>query len=302
MIRIGTRKSKLALWQANQVKSQLEALGASAILVPVESEGDQNLTDPIYKMGIQGIFTKTLDAALLNKKIDLAVHSLKDVPTVLAEGIEISAVLSRGPTKDVIVYHPQYANNSQKKIIGTGSLRRKSQWLRKFPDFKFENLRGNVQKRLEKLEHSSWTGAIFAQAGVERLGILGFGFKPLDWMIPAPAQGAIGIASLGSNTSIHPYLKQINSADTALCTETERSFLNTLEGGCTAPIGASAKIEGTKLILKAGLFSLDGKQAKVIEEETPIADAKGFGIQAAKNILNQGGALLMEEIKSQMTK
>ena len=95
MIRIGTRKSKLALWQANQVKSQLEALGASAILVPVESEGDQNLTDPIYKMGIQGIFTKTLDAALLNKKIDLAVHSLKDVPTVLAEGIEISAVLSR---------------------------------------------------------------------------------------------------------------------------------------------------------------------------------------------------------------
>ena len=302
MIRIGTRKSKLALWQANQVKSQLEALGASAILVPVESEGDQNLTDPIYKMGIQGIFTKTLDAALLNKKIDLAVHSLKDVPTVLAEGIEISAVLSRGPTKDVIVYHPQYANNSQKKIIGTGSLRRKAQWLRKFPDFKFENLRGNVQKRLEKLEHSSWTGAIFAQAGVERLGILGFGFKPLDWMIPAPAQGAIGIASLGSNTSIHPYLKQINSADTALCTETERSFLNTLEGGCTAPIGASAKIEGTKLILKAGLFSLDGKQAKVIQEETPIADAKGFGIQAAKNILNQGGALLMEEIKSQMTK
>jgi len=121
-------------------------------------------------------------------------------------------------------------------------------------------------------------------------------------MIPAPAQGAIGIASLGSNTSIHPYLKQINSADTALCTETERSFLNTLEGGCTAPIGASAKIEGTKLIFKAGLFSLEGKQAKVIEEEIPIADAKGFGIQAAKKILNQGGALLMEEIKSQMSK
>ena len=302
MIRIGTRKSALALWQANQVKSQLEALGASAILQPVESEGDQNLTDPLYKMGIQGVFTKTLDAALLNKKIDLAVHSLKDVPTVLAEGIEISAVLSRGSTHDVIAYHPRYADNSQKKIIGTGSLRRKAQWLRRYPDFKVENLRGNVQKRLEKLEHSSWTGAIFAQAGVERLGILGFGFKPLDWMIPAPAQGAIGIASLSSNSSIHPYLKQINSADTALCTETERSFLNTLEGGCTAPIGASAKIEGTKLIFKAGLFSLDGKQAKVIEEEIPIADAEGFGIQAAKKILNQGGASLMKEIKSQMTK
>ena len=220
----------------------------------------------------------------------------------MAEGIEISAVLSRGSSQDVIAYHPQYAVNSQKKIIGTGSLRRKAQWLRKYPDFKVENLRGNVQRRLEKLAHSSWTGAIFAQAGVERLGILGFGFKPLDWMIPAPAQGAIGIASLGSNTSILPYLKQINSADTALCTETERSFLNTLEGGCTAPIGASAKIEGTKLIFKAGLFSLEGKQAKVIEEEIPITDAKGFGIQAAKKILNQGGALLMEEIKSQMSK
>jgi hydroxymethylbilane synthase len=302
MIRIGTRKSALALWQANQVKSRLEALGASAVLVPVESEGDQNLTDPLYKMGIQGIFTKTLDAALLNKKIDIAVHSLKDVPTILAEGIEISAVLSRGSSQDVIAYHPQYAVNSQKKIIGTGSLRRKAQWLRKYPDFKVENLRGNVQKRLEKLVHSSWTGAIFAQAGVERLGLLGFDFKPLTWMIPAPAQGAIGIASLDSNTSIQPYLKQINSTDTALCTEIERTFLNTLEGGCTAPIGANAKIEGTKLIFNAGLFSLDGKQAKVIEEEIPIDDAKGFGIQAANKILNQGGASLLEKIKSQMTK
>jgi hydroxymethylbilane synthase len=302
MIRIGTRKSALALWQANQVKSQLEALGASAVLVPVESEGDQNLTDPLYKMGIQGIFTKTLDVALLNKKIDIAVHSLKDVPTVMAEGIEISAVLSRGSSQDVIAYHPKYAVNSQKKIIGTGSLRRKAQWLRKYPDFKVENLRGNVQKRLEKLEHSSWTGAIFAQAGVERLGLLGFDFKPLTWMIPAPAQGAIGITSLGSDTSIHPFLKKINSTDTALCTEIERTFLNTLEGGCTAPIGAYAKIEGTKLFFSAGLFSLDGKQAKVIEKVIPIDDAKGFGIQAANKILNQGGASLLEKIKSQMTK
>ena len=104
--------------------------------------------------------------------------------------------------------------------------------------------------------HSSWTGAIFAQAGVERLGLLGFDFKPLTWMIPAPAQGAIGIASLDSNTSIQPYLKQINSTDTALCTEIERTFLNTLEGGCTAPIGANAKIEGTKLIFNQDFFPL----------------------------------------------
>ena len=121
-------------------------------------------------------------------------------------------------------------------------------------------------------------------------------------MIPAPAQGAIVITSLGSNTSIHPFLKKINSTDIALCTEIERTFLNTLEGGCTAPIGAYAKIEGTKLFFSAGLFSLDGKQAKVIEKVIPIDDAKGFGIQAANKILNQGGASLLEKIKSQMTK
>ena len=301
MIRIGTRNSALALWQAQQVKNQLHALGVSAELIPVESEGDQNLRDPLYKMGIQGIFTKTLDAALLDQRIDIAVHSLKDVPTVLAEGIEIKAVLARGACADVLVYPPEH-NTPPKKIIGTGSLRRKAQWLRKYPDYTVENLRGNVQKRLEKLAQSEWTGAIFAQAGIERLELSDLHYNKLDWMIPAPAQGAIGIASLSSNSAVLPFLDRLNSSETALCTEIERSFLNTLEGGCTAPIGAIAKIKESKLFFQGGLFSLDGSQAKQIEEVVSLQDAKGLGIQSAKKILDQGGASLMDEIKSQLSK
>lgn len=297
MIRIGTRKSDLALWQANQVKGQLDGLGVASILVSVESEGDQNLTDPLYKMGIQGIFTKALDTALLDQKIDIAVHSLKDVPTVLATGIKISAVLPRGANQDVIVYH---SKKDQDKIIGTGSLRRKAQWLRKYPNFKIENLRGNLQKRLEKLDRSTWTGAIIAQAGIERLGLSNLVYEPLNWMISAPAQGIVGVASLETNTEIQPYLKKINCQKTEFCMTIERAFLNTLEGGCTAPIGAFSKIKKNQLIFKGGLFSLDGKQAITLQDEISIDNAADFGIVAAKRILEKGGASLMEEIKSQL--
>ena len=134
MIRIGTRKSPLALWQANAVKEKLEALGFESLLVPIESEGDQNIKARLYQMGIQGIFTKSLDIALLNNKIDLAVHSLKDVPTQMPEGIKLSAVLPRGAYQDILVSHPDPYKKLE-KVIGTGSLRRKAQWLRKFPDF-----------------------------------------------------------------------------------------------------------------------------------------------------------------------
>ena len=300
MIRIGTRKSALALWQANQVKKQLDELGATTEIVEVESQGDQNLTDPLYQMGIQGIFTKILDVALLEKRIDLAVHSLKDVPTVMPQGIQIGAVLPRGAHQDVIVY-PSNANKEERQnIIGTGSLRRKAQWLRKYPEHAVENLRGNVQKRLQKLEQSNWTGAIFAKAGLERLGLTSLTYETLEWMVSAPAQGIVGVACLESNTPIKAYLKKINCDHTALCAYVERSFLNTLEGGCTAPIGAFSKIEKEQLYFKGGLYSLDGKKALTIEDQTSLENAKEFGILTAKKILNQGGASLMKQIKFQL--
>ena len=297
MIRIGTRKSALALWQANLVKDQLDQFGVTSVLVPVESEGDQNLTDPLYQMGIQGIFTKALDIALLDEKIDLAVHSLKDVPTILASGIEISAVVARGPHQDVVVYN---SKKQQDKIIATGSLRRKAQWLRKFPEYKVENLRGNVQKRLKKLDDSTWEGAVFAQAGLERLGLSDLNYEPLDWMISAPSQGIIGVANLKSNTEIKSLLRKINCPQTEFCATIERTFLNTLEGGCTAPIGAFSYIENDILKFKGGLFSLDGKEAIIQEDHVPLHQAKDLGIRTAKKILGEGGRSLLNQIKSQM--
>jgi len=300
MIRIGTRKSPLALWQANAVKEKLEELGFESLLVPIESEGDQNLKAPLYQMGIQGIFTKSLDIALLNNKIDLAVHSLKDVPTQMPEGIKLSAVLPRGAYQDILVSHPDPSKKLE-KVIGTGSLRRKAQWLRKFPDFKVKNLRGNIQKRLEKLSQSSWNGAVFAKAGFERLGINAADYKQLEWMLPAPAQGIIGISSL-AQSPFENALEKINDASTALCAHIERTFLATLEGGCTAPIGALARLENQTVYFKGGLFSLMGSEAIIVEETASLEVAQDLGIKMAHKILNQGGADLMQQIKATLSK
>ena len=172
-IRIGTRDSQLALWQANAVKSQLEHLGHECVLVPVKSTGDIVLDKPLYELGVTGIFTKTLDIALLNGDIDVAVHSLKDVPTMMPEGIIQAAVLKRGNTRDMLVFNDSEEFLSQPDaIIATSSLRRRAQWLNRFPTHKVEDIRGNVNSRLEKLENSeTWNGAIFAAAGLGRLGI-----------------------------------------------------------------------------------------------------------------------------------
>jgi len=300
MIRIGTRKSKLALWQANEVKAALELQGHSCELVLIESNGDQDLIQPLYAMGIQGIFTKTLDTALLNKKIDIAVHSLKDVPTLLPKGIQIKAVLSRGNPMDVLVYNTSFNAWETDASIGTGSLRRKAQWLRKNPNHKVENLRGNLQKRLEKLNNSEWSGAVFAQAGLERLDLLKVNHEVLEWMLPAPSQGIVGIACLETNRAIQEVLEKINCTTTAKCAHIERSFLNTLEGGCTAPIGAHAYFNNDKLYFKGGLFSLDGTIAILHEEATSSEQHEETGIKAAHEILNKGGKELMHQIKSQL--
>ncbi len=300
MIRIGTRKSDLALWQANQVKNRLEERGHACTLVPIESSGDQNLIEPIYAMGIQGVFTKSLDQALLNDSIDLAVHSLKDVPTVLPKGIEIVACLERGAALDVIVYHPHFEDWKKSSTVGTGSLRRKAQWLRKYPNHRIENLRGNLQKRFEKLESSDWGGAIFAQAGLERLGLQKKNTAILDWMIPAPAQGIIGVAARSENREIQNLIRPLNCDNAALCAVVERSFLNTLEGGCTAPIGAHARIENNTIHFHGGLFSLDGSQVFEHKSETMLAHGENLGKNSALQLLDEGAAQLMQIIKAEL--
>lgn len=300
MIRIGTRKSSLALWQANLVKERLENQGHSCKLIPIESSGDQNLVQPLYTMGIQGIFTKSLDHALLNNTIDLAVHSLKDVPTILPKGIEISAYLSRDAVHDVVVYHPDFKDWEKNTQIGTGSLRRSAQWLRKYPKHHTENLRGNLQKRIEKLNNSEWGGAIFAKAGLERMGLLKNNYTVLDWMIPAPGQGIIGVASLEKNKTLAKTVESLNCRETQLCAIVERTFLNSLEGGCTAPIGAYTYIENETLHFHGGLFSIDGIKAIYHKTQASLEQPIELGKEAANSILDQGGLALMREIKRQL--
>lgn len=179
-IRIGTRESKLAIWQAEYVQSELEKLGIETELVFIKSDGEKDLISPLYEMGVQGIFTKTLDIALLDGRIDIAVHSFKDVPTKLPEGIILASVPKRGNHGDVLIYKGTLPEESLEYIIGTSSLRRKAQWLNRYPTHATEPLRGNIQARLEKLEKNThWSGAIFAGAAVERLGIeLNFSVSP----------------------------------------------------------------------------------------------------------------------------
>ena len=189
-IRIGTRESKLAVWQATRVSNMLARQGHSCELVYIKSEGDINLVTPLYELGVQGIFTKALDIALLNNEIDIAVHSYKDIPTMPASGLMIAAVLKRDSPYDVLVSNKPF--NAETPItIATSSIRRRAQWLFKYPGSTIENLRGNVNTRIEKLKNSTWCGAIFAAAGLQRLGLTEQETGPqllLDWMLPAPAQ------------------------------------------------------------------------------------------------------------------
>jgi hydroxymethylbilane synthase len=303
VIRIGTRDSQLALWQANTVKDALEDLGYKTLLVAIKSTGDLILDKPLYEMGITGIFTKTLDVAMLNGSVDIAVHSMKDVPTALPKGIVQAAVLERDATEDILVTTSD-VDYSKPCTIATGSLRRKAQWLSRYPHHTVVDLRGNVNTRLQKLHDNNWQGAIFAKAGLKRIGILPEYFETLDWMLPAPAQGAMVIVALEKDVFCKEALSKLNHNPSEICTQIERDFLRTLEGGCSAPIGALAEIIGEKVQFKGCLFSLDGQQKLKIEASAPLSLPSGenysLGNDKAKELLKIGGSELMDEIKKEM--
>ena len=302
VIRIGTRDSELALWQAHSVEKKLNDLGYKTEIIAVKSTGDILLNKPLYELGITGIFTKTLDAAMINGQIDIAVHSMKDVPTALPIGIVQVAVLERANEKDILVYKNNLDFLTENGIIATGSLRRQAQWLHKYPTHKVVDLRGNVNLRMQKLNESDWNGAIFAAAGLERIGLKPKKFIPLDWMIPAPAQGAMVIVAMANDEFCKEAVSELNDLETDICTYIERQFLKTLEGGCTAPIGAIAKFTEDTIEFKGGLFSLDGKQKLEVEKVVPIEQWKKLGFELAKEILNNGGAELMKNIKEALKK
>jgi hydroxymethylbilane synthase len=300
-IRIGTRDSELAMWQANTVKNALEKLGYKTELVPVKSQGDLVLDKPLYEFGITGIFTKTLDVAMLTNTIDIAVHSMKDVPTALPKGIVEAAVLKRAHTQDILVHKGTDFLNKE-GIIATGSLRRKAQWLHKYPNHEVVDLRGNVNTRLKKLEDNTWNGAIFAAAGLERINMTPQSYIDLNWMIPAPAQGAMLVVAKEEDTFCRKALSALNHEESSICVHIERDFLRTLEGGCTAPIGALAVIKENEIHFKGALFSLDGSQKFEVEKTIPVSDSKDLGKKCAQQILARGGTELMKEIKESIRK
>lgn len=296
-IKIGTRNSPLALWQARYVAEQLNQLNYETELVPIVSSGDKQLHQPLYAMGITGVFTRDLDIALLNKDIDIAVHSLKDVPTQLPQGIELMAYLERDFPKDVLVRSKAAKGKDWKDFkIATSSLRRRAFWLKEFPNTEFSDIRGNVQTRLKKLEEGVADATMFSQAGLERLK-LDIETEELPMMLSAPSQGVVTVAGLTENQEIKLILNKINHAETKICVEIERQFLQTLEGGCTAPIGAFAEIENEKIHFVGRLCSLDGKNCIEIDEFFSFTETKNLGKVLAEKVLEQGGKALMEIIK-----
>ncbi|MDO5969151.1 hydroxymethylbilane synthase [Flavivirga aquimarina] len=299
IIRIGTRDSELALWQAKIVQQQLENLGHTTQLVPVKSTGDLVLDKPLYELGITGIFTRTLDIAMLNHEIDIAVHSLKDVPTVLPKGIIQAAVLKRGNVNDTLVFkNNEEFLSSKEAVIATGSLRRKAQWLNRYPTHTIVDLRGNVNSRLQKLEDNEhWNGAIFAAAGIGRIGIRPEEAINLDWMIPAPAQGAIMITALEEDDFVKAACAELNHEETEICTTIEREFLNKLEGGCTAPIGALAYIKNEEINFKGVLLSEDGSKRIDVTRVKKLGEHSDMAQFCADFVIERGGKRLMDNIK-----
>jgi hydroxymethylbilane synthase len=331
IIRIGTRESQLAVWQATLVQQLLAKNNLHAELVLIKSEGDIDLQTPLYEIGVQGIFTRSLDIALLTNKIDIAVHSMKDVPTQLAKGIVQSAVLPRASYKDIFVYKDEldtianelgYINgkwashNSQFTIdnpiaigspltthnspftIATSSIRRMAQWRNRYPHHAIENLRGNVNTRLRKVQENNWQGAIFAAAGLERINLRPDKSVELDWMLPAPAQGAIMVVCRAGDEDCLQACDALNDKGTAACVQIERDFLKALMGGCSTPISALAEIKNNQVYFRGNILSVDGKDKAAVEKWLPINVPGNVGQQLAEELLQNGGEKIALAIRN----
>jgi hydroxymethylbilane synthase len=320
LIKIGTRESSLAMWQATQVKDMLADLGYASTLVPVTSDGDIDQSTPLYEMGVQGIFTKALDTSLLNNRIDIAVHSMKDVPTQLPAGVMQAAVLKRGSYKDLFVFNESRIKEFDGTdpfhqsllsedvlpdpvlgpgyIIGTSSVRRKAQWLHRYPGHKLVSLRGNINTRLQTVAGSNWDGAIFAAAGLERIGVRPSSSVDLEWMLPAPAQGAIMVVCRSGDTKLTGQLAKLNDESTARCTMIEKDFLRVLMGGCSTPVGALAIAEKKGIYFKGNILSLDGRQKIEIEKYSSIKESGDLGLRMANELLKSGGQQIAEAIRN----
>ncbi|HEX6982098.1 MAG TPA: hydroxymethylbilane synthase [Balneolaceae bacterium] len=300
-IRIGTRDSELATWQARQVEGQLQKLGHETELIFIKSEGDIDLSTPLMEMGGKGVFTKALDDAQLKNEIDIAVHSFKDLPTENPLPLKVAAILERGDPRDTLVAPKgtDFLNDPDyKAVIATSSNRRSAQWLNRYPNHSTTSIRGNVNTRLEKVSSNDWNGAIFAAAGLLRIDLGHYITQYLDWMVPAAAQGAMAVMIREDDEQMEEIISQLNHDGTALCTTIERDFLHDMEAGCSAPVGAYARIEDGQIHLKAVALTLDGTERYDFEKQVPVGKAGNLGHEAARELLNKGAIKVIEQIRN----
>ena len=300
---IGSRGSDLALWQANFVKGALEKKNknVSVEIKIIKTKGDKILDVALSKIGDKSLFTKELEVELLNKKIDLAVHSLKDLQTDIPKGLKLSAITKRHNVHDVIISRKKgitLNNLREGATIATGSLRRKSQILHHRPDLKIVDLRGNVPSRIKKFLNSDWDAIILARAGVERLKLnkhLSSIIKT-DVMLPAVGQGALGIETRSSDKFTIEIVKSIHHENTYAAVLAERALLKTLEGGCQVPIGAFAEVTSNGLYLDALVGSLDGSITFRKKVRGSKNNPEKIGKALAKDLIKAGAKTILDEI------
>ena len=299
---IGTRSSKLALWQAGFVAECLkeEYPGLEVEMKLMTTKGDKILDAPLAKIGGKGLFTKELEQEMLEGGIDLAVHSLKDMPTEVPEGLVIAAITKRADPGDAVVSlkYGHFADLPQGAKVGTSSLRRKAQLLHARPDLKIQDLRGNVNTRLRKLEEENFDAIVLAVAGLTRLG-----FKdriaevmPRDIMLPAVGQGALAIEARGDDAEILEMLAFLNDEDMVACAKGERAFLAKVEGGCQVPVGVYGSVEQDELQLEAVIASLDGARLYRDRLTGNKSEAEELGGELAEKLLAAGGLEIMQEL------
>ena len=305
-LRIGTRASALALWQARHVESLIGALGgAPAVeLVPVMTTGDLQTEVPLWAVRGRAFFTKELDRALLEERIDLAVHSLKDLPTELEPGLALIAVLPREDPQDALVSHggQPLAQLPPGARIGTSSLRRRAFLARARPDLELHELRGNVPTRLQRLQRGDYNAIVLAAAGLKRLGLAERITQrlPVEEFPPAVSQGAIGVCARADDGHTARWLARLDDPATRLATTAERALLQRIEGGCQVPLGALATLSGSTLRLSATVCALDGLRHMSAGGETDAtaADARALGERVAQQLLAQGAASLIAELRA----
>jgi hydroxymethylbilane synthase len=297
-LRIGTRGSPLALWQAHHVQGLLRAVTERPVeLVEIETSGDRVRDVALTQIGGDGVFTKEIQRALLAGPVDVAVHSLKDLPTTHVEGLTLAAVPARGPVGDAFISrrHARFDELPNGAVVGTSSLRRRAQALYRRPDLRLVNLRGNVETRLRKLETEGLDAIILARAGLERLGLAGHVTEVLgpDWMLPAVGQGALGLECRADDRATLTLLGPLNDAPTRSAVLAERAMLRGLGGGCLVPIGALSTTRGEELALRGVVLPPDGTRRVEAEAAGPADQPEALGRRVAEALLARGAAELL---------